>query len=113
MGATVLAALGTITPVGWIAIGTVVVASVVVGSVAYAQGKSDGRSVKKPGKRKRFGSKKKAYEAAKKAGGGQEPIKHPKNSHGRNDPHYHPRTRNEYSQTPKMPSIHDHYYYPR
>ena len=113
LGATVLAALGAITPVGWIAIGTVAVAGVVVASVAYAKGKSKGRSVKKPGLRKKYNSKKKAYEAAKKAGGGKEPIKHPKNSHGRNDPHFHPRTKNEYSKTPKMPSMHDHYYYPR
>jgi RHS repeat-associated protein len=55
------------------------------------------------GKRIRFPSWKKAYEGAKKAGQGREPVHHPNGEHG---PHYH-------AADPKgKPLNHDHYYYP-
>lgn len=64
-------------------------------------------------KRVNCNSKKKAKEAAKKAGGGKEPIHHPKGCHGNKRSHYHPNTSNNYSKTPSGASSHDHYYYPR
>jgi RHS repeat-associated protein len=54
--------------------------------------------------RKHYNTKKKAKEAAKKAGKGKKPIHHP---HSDNGPHYHP-------NVPKgNPHVHDHYYYPK
>ena len=65
--------------------------------------KPDERIVKKPAPRKHFNSKKKAKEAAKKAGRGKPPIQHHNDPHG---PHYHP-------NVPKSnPHYHDHYFYP-
>ncbi len=65
------------------------------------------------GRRKKFNSRKKAREAAKRAGGGKEPIHHPKGCHGNKEPHYHPDVKDRYRITPNGVSSHDHYYYPR
>ena len=65
------------------------------------------RSKNKIGKRDKSSSKKGAYEKAKKAGRGKEPISHP---HGKNGSHYHPNVPKP--KTPNAPSPHDHYYYP-
>jgi len=65
------------------------------------------------GRRKSYNSKKKAQQAAKKAGGGKNPINHPKGCHGNKRPHYHPNVKNNYRSTPHGVSSHDHYYYPR
>lgn len=62
-----------------------------------------------PERRKRFKSRKEAYQKAKRAGKGKEPIKHT-NDQGQ-DPHYHPDVKNSQRTTPKSPSFHDHYYY--
>ncbi len=62
-----------------------------------------------PAKRKRYKSKKKAYEAAKKAGKGKEPKHHPNDKNG---PHYHPNVpKPSRPKTPKVPDPHDHYFY--
>ena len=61
-------------------------------------------------KRKRYSSKKEAYENAKKAGKGNKPIHHPDGDHG---PHYHPDVPMPKNQTPKAPNPHDHYFYPK
>lgn len=52
-----------------------------------------------------------AYEAAKRAGHGKKPISHP--SDPGQKPHYHPNVNNPQRTTPKAPSSHDHYYYPK
>ncbi|WKB35666.1 hypothetical protein QS257_19885 [Terrilactibacillus sp. S3-3] len=61
------------------------------------------RSKDRIAKRKRFNTKKKAYEAAKRAGKGK--VRHDRDSHGKKKPHYHPDV--------KGPAKHDHYYYPK
>jgi RHS repeat-associated protein len=66
------------------------------------------RSKNPPAKRHKFKSKKDAYEAAKHAGRGKEPIHHPQGEHG---PHYHPNVPMPKNSTPKAPNPHDHYYY--
>ena len=66
------------------------------------------RSKNRIGRRKRYNSKKKAREAAKRAGRGKEPIHHP---HGEHGPHYHPNVDMPTNPTPKSPLPHDHYYY--
>ncbi|GBC62892.1 hypothetical protein DENIS_3876 [Desulfonema ishimotonii] len=70
------------------------------------------RSPYPPAKRKRFKSKKEAYEKAKKAGKGREPKHDP---HGEHGPHYHPDVPMPSPEevTPKRPNPHDHYYYPK
>ena len=69
------------------------------------------RSLYPPAKRKDYKSKKDAYEDAKKAGKGKEPIHHPNGEHG---PHYHPNvSKPTGQQTPKAPNPHDHYNYPK
>ncbi len=57
-------------------------------------------------RRKTFGSKKAAYEAAKRAGKGKKPIHHNKPR-----PHYHPNVPMPKNRTPNAPTPHDHYYY--
>ena len=61
-------------------------------------------------KRYNFNHRKGAYESAKRAGNGKEPIHHPK---GPNNPkgHYHPNVKNTFSRTPKEANLHDHYFY--
>ena len=69
------------------------------------------RSNNPPARRIKSKSKKNAYEAAKRAGKGKEPIHHP-NSPGQ-APHYHPNVKEVQRVTPKGACKHDHYYYPR
>ena len=55
-------------------------------------------------------SKKEAYERAKRAGKGKEPIHHPDGTNGKHG-HYHPNVKQTQKLTPKMPCSHDHYFY--
>lgn len=95
------------------------VSGVVSVAIKYTKTKSETKSGTKDrvtspiGRRNNYNSRKKAKEAAKKAGGGKKPIKHPKGYHGNKRPHYHPNVKNNYRVTPKGISSHDHYYYPR
>jgi len=91
--------------------GVIGVPTVVLMSAEGPQGRSE-RSLYRIGRRKRFPSKKQAYEEAKKAGKGKEPIHHP---HGEYGPHYHPNVPMPRPDevTPKTPLPHDHYYYPK
>jgi len=80
-------------------------------------GLSKSCGVKKPrnpnriGKRVHCPSRKKAYEAAKKAGKGAEPILH---YHGPHGPHYHPDVPMPSGKLkPHRPSPHDHYFFPK
>ena len=111
-----LGALSAISPVGWVVIGTVAVAGIIAVSVASSKTTkpsiTEERSERPIGRRKHFNTKKKAKEAAKKAGGGKEPIHHPKGCHGNSEPHYHPNVKNTYRTTPHGTSTHDHYIYP-
>ena len=80
-------------------------------SIDIAQSKPTTSNKRPPiAKRYRYKSKKDAREAAKKAGGGREPIHHP---NGKNGPHYHPDVPFRRNLTPNMPTPHDHYYYPK
>ena len=65
------------------------------------------REIKRPARRVRCNTRKKALERAKRAGKGRKPINH---YSGR---HFHPNVSNKYSRTPKGASSHDHYYYPK
>ena len=61
--------------------------------------------------RGRFSSWKAAYEAAKRVGKGKEPKFHKPHKKGQ-WPHYHPDVDQVEKLTRKMPSKHDHYYFP-
>jgi hypothetical protein len=58
-------------------------------------------------KRYQFKTRKKAFEAAKKAGKGKKPISHK----DKNGEHFHPNVKMPKNNTPKAVSPHDHYYY--
>jgi RHS repeat-associated protein len=64
-------------------------------------------------RRVNLSSKKDAYEKAKRAGRGAEPILHPADFHGNPTPHYHPDVSMPKEWTPKGPNPHDHYNFPR
>lgn len=121
LGGPVAAAVGAITPLGWVAIGTVVAITAVSVGIKYSKAKAEKGTktrINSPiGRRNNYNSRKRAKEAAKKAakkaGGGKEPIKHPKGFHGNKRPHYHPNVKNNYRLTPHGSSSHDHYFYPR
>ena len=66
---------------------------------------------KYPSRRDKSNTRKKAYEKAKRASKGKEPIHHPHGHDGNKRPHYHPNVKNPYSKTPHQPNSHDHYYY--
>lgn len=107
-------------PIGWVLLGAATVVTVVVivdEVVKYSKEReasnSEDRVTSPIGRRNNYNSRKEAREAAKRAGGGKEPIKHPKGSHGNKKAHYHPDVKNKYRLTPHGPSSHDHYYYPR
>ena len=72
-------------------------------------GSNDCERSKNPiAKRYRYNTRKEAYEAAKRAGKGAEPIHHEDGEFG---PHFHPDVRMPAEQTPHAPNPHDHYYY--
>ena len=72
------------------------------------------RSPYRPAKRKRFNTKKKAKEAAQRAGRGKKPINHPHGHQKIKAPHFHPDAPlPTLDSPPGQPSPHDHYYYPR
>jgi hypothetical protein len=77
---------------------------------ASSYGPGGERSPYPPGRRDLSNTKKEAYEKAKRAGGGKEPIHHPGGEYG---PHYHPNVKMPNEPTPKAPSPHDHYNYPK
>ena len=108
IGGTILAGVSAVTPAGWLAIGTVVI----IGGVVYLKAKSKGRVTSPIGRRNVYNTRKKARAAARRAGGGKDPVHHPKGCHGNKRPHYHPNVKNEYRLTPNGVSKHDHYYYP-
>ena len=114
VGGTILASISAVNPVVWVAVGTVVI----IGGVVYLQSKTESKGKNKKrvnspiGRRNNYSSRKKAKEAAKRAGGGKNPIHHPKGCHGNPRPHYHPNVKNNYRSTPHGVSSHDHYYYP-
>jgi RHS repeat-associated protein len=58
-------------------------------------------------------TRKDAYEKAKKAGGGKEPISHPNGDKENPLLHFHPNVTDSQKTTPKLPTSHDHYYYPK
>ena len=125
-------------PSGWIALGAAGI--ITIGSIVYLGGKayevykvrnvsqtkakvkvkvkavakikinSAVRSKHRIARRRKYNSRKRAYEAAKRAGKGREPIHHKRPGER---PHYHPNVNNPYSKTPKQPNFHDHYFYPR
>ena len=64
------------------------------------------------GKRNNYSSKKDAYEDAKRAGRGKEPIHHANGHPSNPTPHYHPNVKDSMDWTPKVPREHDHYFYP-
>lgn len=66
------------------------------------------RSEYPPAKRYRFNTRKEAYERAKRAGNGREPILHYQNG----APHYHPNVPTGHTHLPHQPTFHDHYYFP-
>jgi hypothetical protein len=95
------------TPSGNIPITTPVVVPTAKATTDYGQlnanEKPKPRSYEQPiGRRIRFSSRKKAYEAAKRAGEG-EPVLHGDGEHG---PHFHP------GDAKGKPLNHDHYYFP-
>ena len=55
-------------------------------------------------------TRKEAYDRAKKAGGGKEPILHYKDPKG---PHYHPNVPNSCSTSGKQPNSHWHFFFPK
>ena len=114
---TATAVLGTLAPAGAAVLGIVVVVGVVYAAVQYAKSDDeaniDGRITSPIGRRNTYNTRKKAYEAAQKAGGGKEPRHDPNGHDDDNRPHFHPNVPKKYRKTPKGVSMHDHYYYPR
>lgn len=119
IGSSAATVLGIVAPVGLAIIVTVAVVGIISVSVKLMKNKTDAESESKDrvtspiGRRNTYNSRKKAKEAAKKAGGGKEPVNHPKGFHGNKRSHYHPNVNRNYRITPHAPSCHDHYYYPR
>jgi len=113
---TGLSIASAITPIGWIAVGTIIAVGIVYVSIEYSQAiskeKAKDRSSHPIGRRNTYNSRKKAKEAAKRAGGGKEPVHHPKGCHGNEKAHYHPNVKDTYRETPHGVSSHDHYFYP-
>ena len=64
-------------------------------------------------RRNTYNTRKKAKEAAQRAGGGKKPRHDPKGNPEDRRPHYHPDVKDRYRKTPHGASMHDHYYYPR
>ena len=71
------------------------------------------RSKYPPAIRNHSDTRKDAYEKAKKAGGGKKPISHPNGDAENPFPHFHPNVKDSQKTTPKVPTSHDHYYYPK
>jgi len=83
------------------------------GSGAGGSSGSGNRSQYPPARQIKHNSRKEAHEAAKRAGNGREPVHHPNGHDGDPRPHFHPDVPNPQRTTPKIPSSHDHHYYPR
>ena len=102
--------------------GNAAAAVIVAGAVGFAFGSHISEAIENaityakaispypPAKRDHSTTKKDAYEKAKQAGNGNEPIHHPNEEQ---DPHYHPDVQMPKNTTPHSPSPHDHYYYPK
>lgn len=114
---TATATLAAIAPVGIAVVGVAVTVGVIYTAVKYANTEDDSdtneRITSPIGRRNTYNTRKKAYEAAKKAGRGKEPRHDPNGHDNDNRPHFHPNVPNRYRKTPKGPSSHDHYFYPR
>ena len=82
---------------------------IIIGGVTIYEAAKE-RSKNPPAKRDYSSSKKEAHEKAKRAGKGKEPIH---GTEGDNGPHYHPDVPMPKDWTPKGPTPHDHYYYPK
>ena len=113
-------------PVGWAILGTTAVVGMIAIGVLYSKTKSKrNRRSKNKAKNKskkgikervnqptarryRFNSRKKAKQAALRAGKGKI-----RNDYSKKGAHYHPEVKTKYRRTPKGNSSHDHYYYPR
>lgn len=63
-------------------------------------------------RRNTYNTRKKAKEAAQRAGGGKKPRHDQKGYNGSKKSHYHPDVNDRYRKTPHGASMHDHYYYP-
>ena len=104
-------------PVAVAVVGTVVVVGAIYIAAEYVKSKDDsdkdGRITSPIGRRNTYNTRKKAYEAAKRAGGGKEPRHDPNGHDDDNRPHFHPNVPNKFRETPKGVSSHDHYFYPR
>ena len=117
VAATMITTFAEVSAVTFFSATTVGVTAIAVGEYEASlkmskkqKGSGKDRRKEPPAKRKRFSSRKDAYEAAKRAGKGAEPEHHRNGSRG---PHYHPNVKNSTSSTPKGISRHDHYYYPQ
>jgi hypothetical protein len=74
---------------------------------------SSSREIKSSGRNYDHDSKKDAKERANRAAKGKG-VRHDPNGHANNPrPHYHPNVDMPKNPTPKSPSPHDHYYYPK
>ena len=104
-------------PFGWLLLGVAAVVTVVV-VVEVVDSISDNtvvesREIKEPAIRDKSNTRKEAEQKAKKAGKGKEPIHHPHGHSGNPKPHFHPDVKQPpYPKPNKMPTPHDHYYYP-
>ncbi|MBQ7916947.1 MAG: RHS repeat-associated core domain-containing protein, partial [Firmicutes bacterium] len=111
---TVAAAASVITPAAVVVVGAVAAAGVIYAAVEYAKSKddsdTDGRITSPIGRRNTYNTRKRAYEAAKRAGGGKEPRHDPNGHDDDNRPHFHPNVSNKYRTTPKGVSSHDHFF---
>lgn len=91
---------------------TLVSGSSIVVALIEKNAKSN-RSKNPPARRVEHKSRKEAYERAKRDGRGREPRHDPNGHDGDSRPHYHPDVPHSQRTTPKIPSSHDHHYYPR
>ncbi|QUI24760.1 DNRLRE domain-containing protein [Vallitalea pronyensis] len=127
IGTTIIGGLAAIGPAGWTLLAIGAIGTTIASGIIYSKSKSPKnkrikkrrknpsisnkvRSKNPPAKRNYSKSKKDAYQKAKKAGKGKEPIHHPHGNHG---PHYHPDVKTPKHWTPKAPNPHDHFNYPR
>jgi hypothetical protein len=100
-------------------IGQAVLVGVVVGVVVgygirdykVHQAQKKERSNNYPAARRKYNSRKEAYQEAKRAGKNREPRHDPHGHKNNKKPHFHPDVPNSQKLTPKNPCYHDHYYY--
>lgn len=127
LGSAVGSVVGILSgPVGIAILGAVAIGALAYAGIKYSKAKSRYKKEKKTknkvksksktkervsrpiARRKRYNSRKKAKQAALRAGRGKI-----RNDYSRRKGHYHPQVNAKYRRTPKGISSHDHYYYPR